>query len=208
MPAPLETAVGNAEDVATAIVAPLASIALDKADELLAAVDARASTLLAAHEANVAGSFASAKAAAFGAVERAVSMLRAALDPATYAALPAALGRRLALYADPDAAVAAASAAYGRVAARPPVATVLHAADPLIAAGQEGYARAHGAIVMQPLYRSLYDTAASLPAKVADTPLYKAGYPLVAPVADPVIGKLARSQVLRQLEDHLKPKAA
>lgn len=85
---------------------------------------------------------------------------------------------------------------------------MLQAADPLISAGQEQYARAHEAVVMQPLYRTLYATAAALPAKVADTGLYRAGYPLVAPVADPVLDTLAKSQVLRQLEGHLKPKAA
>lgn len=44
VPAPLEAYAQGAEDVATAVVAPLASIALDAAEEALAAADARVRT--------------------------------------------------------------------------------------------------------------------------------------------------------------------
>jgi hypothetical protein len=85
---------------------------------------------------------------------------------------------------------------------------LLEAADPLISAGQSQYTKAHDMIVMQPLYKKLYDTATTLPAKAMDTTLYRKGYPLVAPVADPVLSNWSNSKVIRQIDDHLKPKAA
>jgi hypothetical protein len=88
------------------------------------------------------------------------------------------------------------------------VAKALELADPLITAGQTQYAKAHELVVMQPLYKKIYDLTAGIPALVADAPLVKAGYPLVAPVADPVLANLSKSKVLKQLEGHLKPKAA
>lgn len=64
----------------------------------------------------------------------------------------------------------------------------------------------------QPLYKKLYETATAIPAKVQDTTLYKRGYPLVAPlvapVADPVYSNFANSKVIKQLDEHLKPKTA
>lgn len=74
--------------------------------------------------------FSSAQGSYRAAIERAVHALLAAASPATYTALAANAGRRaidaIATYADPDKAVAAASAVYDNVASRPPGA--LHAA--------------------------------------------------------------------------------
>ena len=52
---------------------------------------------------------------------------------------------------------------------------------------------------MQPLYKKLYDTASAIPAKAKDTALYRRGYPLVAPVADPVISNFTKSKVIKQV---------
>jgi hypothetical protein len=60
----------------------------------------------------------------------------------------------------------------------------------------------------QPLYKKLYDTAFALPSKVQESPLFGKVYPLVAPLADPVAANFSNSKVLRQLDDHLKPKTA
>ncbi len=51
----------------------------------------------------------------------------------------------------------------------------------------------HDVLVAQPLYKQLYDTAMAVPAFVTGTGLYRAGYPLVAPVADPVISNFTKS---------------
>lgn len=60
----------------------------------------------------------------------------------------------------------------------------------------------------QPLYKQIYEVTTTLPAKVTTSPLYRRGYPLVAPVADPVITNFAKSKVIKSLDEHLKPKAA
>jgi hypothetical protein len=60
---------------------------------------------------------------------------------------------------------------------------------------------------MQPLYKKVYDAAATIPGKVTETVIFKKGYPLVAPVAEPVITNFSNSKVIKQLDDHLKPKA-
>lgn len=219
VPAPAEPLLEQAEDTAAAIVAPLFAIAQDRAAELLNRVDGKVDIVLGSaidysrelHTKNM-GSFAAAKESYFGLIQGFVLRAKAALDPAPYLAVAAGLAKRaagaVAAYTNPDALVAAAASVYDSVAARPPVNKLLVAADPLITAGQSQYAKAHGLLVMQPLYKRLYDTAATLPAKAKDTAIYRKGYPLVAPVADPVLSEWSNSKVIRQLDDHLKPKAA
>ncbi|GBF97312.1 hypothetical protein Rsub_10003 [Raphidocelis subcapitata] len=214
VPAAVDGYVCQVEDVAAVAAAPIAALAQDKAEDLLAAVDGKVDAVLLRAESfhsKHLGSYATAKDAAYGAVEGAVNAARAALDPARYVA---AAGRwaqaaidALVAAADPDKALAAASAVYDTVASKPPVSRVLVMADPLITAGQTTYTQAHDMLVMQPLYKKIYDTAATLPSKAKDTTLYRRGYPLVAPVADPVLTNLSKSKVIKQIDDHLKPKA-
>ncbi|KIY93168.1 hypothetical protein MNEG_14794, partial [Monoraphidium neglectum] len=59
-----------------------------------------------------------------------------------------------------------------------------------------------------PLYKRFYDITTSLPGALQESPLFGRVYPLVAPVADPVVANFSNSKVLRQLDDHLKPKTA
>ena len=223
MPSAAEPLVARAEDSAAALAAPLAASANDRAAELLGFADARVDALLGAvggaleysrglHAKNM-GSFAAAKSQAFGLVEGYVDAARAALDPQRYVDAAAGLGQTLVLtlaaLADPDRAADLVAGVAGRVAAAPPVSKALELADPLLAVGSSQYLKAHDLVVAQPLYARLYAAATGeLPRALAASPLCKAAYPLVAPVADPVIGNLQRSKVLRQLDDHLKPKAA
>lgn len=222
VPSAAEPLVAQAEDSAAAFAAPLVASANDRAAELLGFADARVDALLGAvggaldysrglHARNM-GSFADAKAQAFGLVEAYVDAARAALDPQRYVDYAAATGRALvasvAAAADPDRAADYVAGLAASAKAVGPVSKALELADPLLAVGTSQYARAHDVLVAQPLYRALYEVAAGAPAKVAASPLYKAAYPLVAPVADPVIGNFQRSKVLRRLDDHLKPKSA
>jgi hypothetical protein len=99
-------------------------------------------------------SFSSAKTAYSSAVQNLVNATKAALDPQRYYAYAAKIGAAVVAavtaYSDPDALVAAASGAYGRVAARAPVSRALELADPLIAAGQTKYNQAHDKLVVRP----------------------------------------------------------
>lgn len=222
VPAAAEPYVSQVEDSAVAYAAPYAALANDKAAEVLAAVDAKFESLLGAvtssldfsrdlHSKNM-SSFASAKESAYGLVEGYVNAAKAAVDPTRYVEAATGFGKAvvgaIAAYADPDKAVDFLAAAYDKVAAQGPMPKLLEIADPLITIGQSKYAQAHDLLVVQPLYKKLYETAATLPSKVADTTLYRRGYPLVAPVADPVLTNFSKSKVLKQLEDHLKPKTA
>lgn len=222
VPAFADPYIAQAEDAAVSYAAPLVASANDKAAELLSAVDAKLDGALGAvdgtlqysrdlHAKNM-SSFASAKEGAFGFVEGYVNATKAALDPQRYVDYAAGIGKSvvdtIAAYADPDKLVAAASTLYQRFSSQGPLLKVLELADPVITASQSQYGKMHGMLVGQPLYKKLYETVSSVPAKVADTALYRKGYPLVAPVADPVISNFTKSKVIKQLDAHLKPKVA
>lgn len=222
VPSFVEPYVARLEDSATAVAAPLVVQVQDKAAGLLAAVDVKVDSLAATlsstldygrelHAANM-SSFGAARASYYSLVEGAVTSTRAVLDPQRYMAYASGVGKAvrdaLVAHADPDKAVAAASNVYDKIASRGPVLKALELADPLITVGQTQYTKAHDVLVMQPLYKRIYDTAATLPAKVSDTTIYKKTYPLVAPVADPVYSNFANSKVIKQLDEHLKPKTA
>lgn len=222
VPSAVEPYVSQAEDSAVATAAPYAALANDKAAEVLAAVDAKVESLLGAvtssldfsrdlHSKNM-SSFAAAKESAYGLVEAYVNAAKSALDPARYVEAATGFGKAVvgavAAYADPDKAVDLLSNAYDKLAAQGPIPKILEIADPFITLGQSKYVQAHDIIVVQPLYKKIYETATTLPSLVADTTLYRRGYPLVAPVADPVLTNFSKSKVLKQLEDHLKPKTA
>ncbi|GBF96333.1 hypothetical protein Rsub_09403 [Raphidocelis subcapitata] len=203
VPSAVEPYVSQAEDSAVATAAPYAALANDKAAEVLAAVDAKVESLLGAvtssldfsrdlHSKNM-SSFAAAKESAYGLVEAYVNAAKSALDPARYVEAATGFGKAVvgavAAYADPDKAVDLLSNAYDKLAA-------------------QGPSERHIWGGVQPLYKKIYETATTLPSLVADTTLYRRGYPLVAPVADPVLTNFSKSKVLKQLEDHLKPKTA
>jgi hypothetical protein len=219
VPSFAEPYVSSAEDAAAAYAAPLVATANDKAADALTFADAKVDAALASavsaleysrslHAKNMA-SFSAAKESAYGFVEAYVNATKSALDPQRYVDYATSLGRSIvgavAAAADPDAVYAYATSTLDKLAAAPPVAKALEVADPLISVGQAQYAKAHDLVVAQPLYKKVYDAAAGLPALVADAPLVKAGYPLVAPVADPVLANFSKSKVLKQLEGHLKP---
>lgn len=222
VPSAAEGIVSQVEDKATSVAAPIVALVQDKAVELLAAVDTKVDGVLSKVDATIAysreihsknmSSFSTAKESAFSTVEGLVNATKAALDPQRYYNYAASLSKKLitavAAYSDPDKVVAAACTAYDKVASRAPVSKALELADPLISVGQTQYTKAHDALVMQPLYKKIYDTAATIPGKVQETSLYRKGYPLVAPVADPVITNFANSKVIRQIEEHIKPVAA
>lgn len=215
VPSPLAPYVVTLEDKAAAISAPYVSLATDKAAYALAFADGKVSSVLdysrELHSKNM-GSFSSAKESYFSAVEGAVNATKAALDPQRYVAYATDLGKSVVdtvvAYADPDKLVAAATSAYEKLAGIGPVPKVLELADPLISAGTTQYTKAHDLLVMQPLYKKLYDTAATLPGKAKDTAIFGKVYPLVAPLADPVAANFTNSKVIKQLDEHLKPKTA
>lgn len=222
VPGVAEPYVGQLEDSTTALAAPLIARVQDKAAELLAAVDGKvdglfgtvASTLEYSrdlHAKNM-GSFSAAKESYYSLIEGVVNTTKAALDPQRYVQYAAEIGKSVVdtviMYADPDKIAALASGVVDKVATQAPVVKVLEIADPFIAKGQTQYIKAHDLLVVQPLYKKLYDTATAIPSKVQDTTFYKRGYPLVAPVADPVYTNFANSKVIKQLDEHLKPKTA
>ncbi|KAI8473428.1 MAG: hypothetical protein J3K34DRAFT_410717 [Monoraphidium minutum] len=222
VPGFVEPYAAQAEDRAKAAVVPALTRGQDAATDLLAFADGKVDALLNAlgaaadysrdlHGRNV-KSFSAARASYAGFVQGVVSAGRAAIDPQRYVEFSANLGATLvstaAAYADPDKAVDTLTAALDRALSFGPMPKVVELADPLITVGQAQYARAHGALVAQPLYKRLYDAAASLPPALRSSGLFAAAYPLLAPVADPVVANFAASRTLAGLGGHLKPKAA
>lgn len=215
VPAAVDPYVVTLEDKAAAISAPYVSLATDKAAEALSFADTKVSSVLEysreLHSKNM-GSFSAAKDSYFSTVEGLVNAAKAALDPSRYVAYATDLGKSLstavAAYVDPDKAAASLTSLYEKLAAVGPAPKVLELASPYISAGTTQYTKAHDLLVGQPLYKKLYDTAFALPAKVQETALFGKVYPLVAPVTDPVVSNFTNSKVLKQLDDHLKPKTA
>jgi len=160
--------------------------------------------------------FAEAKAEYFKYVEAGVGALKGAANPAPLAAaaadaLRSALDKAVTV-ADPDLAADTVREAWLRVSAYPLIARALGAVGPAATTVAAHYAAAHDTVVATAAYKGAYGKAAGALASASDTGVYRrakaAVYPLVAPVADPLAANFARSRVMKQMAEHLKPQVA
>lgn len=112
---------------------------------------------------------------------------------------------------DPDAAVALAWDAWTNFASLPPVAFVLETAEPATKLGLQAFNKLHNSLVATPLYKSVLDHTAHTIGYATSTTPYKLGaqylYPMVSPVADPTIAKVANSKSISAAFDYWKPAA-
>jgi hypothetical protein len=164
------------------------------------------------HAKNMAA-FAEAKAEYFKYVEAGVSALSRAANPLPYAtaaadALRAALDKAVTV-ADPDLAVDTVHEAWTRVSAHPLVAKALGIVGPTATTVAAHYSAAHDTLVATPAYKAGYGKVGAALAAAQEGALYRRAkalvYPLVAPVADPLAANFARSRVVKQLAEHIKP---
>jgi hypothetical protein len=164
------------------------------------------------HAKNMAA-FAEAKAEYFKYVEAGVSALSRAANPLPYAtaaadALRAALDKAVTV-ADPDLAVDTVHEAWTRVSAHPLVAKALGIVGPTATTVAAHYSAAHDTVVATPAYKAGYGKVGAALAAAQEGALYRRAkalvYPLVAPVADPLAANFARSRVVKQLAEHIKP---
>jgi hypothetical protein len=160
--------------------------------------------------------FAEAKAEYFKYVEAGVSALKGAANPVPYAqaaadALRAALDKAVTV-ADPDLAVDTVHEAWTRVSAHPIVAKALGVVGPAATTVGAHYAAAHDTLVATPAYKAGYGKVGAALAAAQEASLYRRAkalvYPIVAPVADPLAANFARSRVVKQVAEHLKPQIA
>jgi hypothetical protein len=160
--------------------------------------------------------FAEAKAEYFKYVEAGAAALGRAANPLPYAqaaadALRAALDKAVTV-ADPDLAVDTVHEAWLRASARPIVARALGVVGPAATTVAAHYAAAHDTVVATPAYKGAYGRVGAALAAAQEAALYRRAkalvYPLVAPVADPLAANFARSRVVKQLAEHLKPQIA
>lgn len=128
--------------------------------------------------------------------QAAADALRAALDKAV-------------TVADPDLAVDTVHEAWTRASAHPVVARALGLVAPAATTVAAHYAAAHDTIVATPAYKGAYGKVGAALAAAQEGALYRRAkalvYPLVAPVADPLAANFARSRVVKQVAEHLKP---
>eukprot|EP00879_Flechtneria_rotunda_P012163 GHRR01012703.1.p1 GENE.GHRR01012703.1~~GHRR01012703.1.p1 ORF type:complete len:188 (+),score=41.98 GHRR01012703.1:340-903(+) len=112
-------------------------------------------------------------------------------------------------YVNPDLIVDTGAEYYSKVASFGPVPKAIEIADPLIHTYVKTYSTVHDKVVSLPIYKKLWELVwgtsntlqESWPAKKA----IELGYPVVAPIADPVYNNFTKSKYLKQLEAHLKP---
>eukprot|EP00882_Tetradesmus_deserticola_P002821 GHRQ01002999.1.p1 GENE.GHRQ01002999.1~~GHRQ01002999.1.p1 ORF type:complete len:252 (+),score=82.87 GHRQ01002999.1:143-898(+) len=206
----------QAEETAVSIAAPYFTMAQDTADKLLAGVDGQVDkslqTLSGAldyskdlHEKNMT-TFNGAKDQYFGFVEATVDRIKALLDPSPY--IQWASGR-VGYYVDPDKLVDTSVEYAGKVASFGPVPMVVDIADPLIKTSVKTYGSVHDTLVAMPLYKVAWDlvwsTSGTLQESWPAKKFTELAYPLLAPLADPVVTNVSNSKYLKQLETHLRP---
>lgn len=209
VPGFVEPYVQQLEETAVALGAPYLTAAQDTAEKVVRSVDAQVDGLLAysadLHTKNL-STFTSAKDQYFGLVETSLASAKALLDPAPYVSWA---GDKVAQYADPDKIVDTSLDVAGKVAAFGPVPKVLEIYDPLINAGVKTYGSVHDTVVSLPLYKKLWSllfaTSSTLQESWAVKKFLEVGYPVVAPVADPLVANVTNSKYIKQLQSHLEP---
>jgi hypothetical protein len=202
VPSVAEPYVSQLEETAISTGAPLLTTAQDVADKVLRSVDAQVESVLALHAKNM-GTFTSAKEQYYGLVEAAVAQAKALLDPAAYVAWAS---EAVALYADPDKIVDTSFEVAGKVAAFGPVEKVLSVASPV---ATKTYDAVHDTLVTLPAYAKLwtllFSVSSTLQESWAVKKFLEVGYPILAPVADPLVTNVTNSKYLKQLQSHLEP---
>ncbi|KAF8056218.1 Trappc3 [Scenedesmus sp. PABB004] len=211
-----EAYASQAEETALRLGAPYLAKAQDSAGKLLAGVDGQVDAGLASlagllaysrelHDKNM-STYQGAKEQYYGLVAGSVDKLKAALDPAPYVQWASG---KVEYWADPDKIVDSGVAAAGKVAAFGPVPTVVKAADPLIKTSFKTYGSVHDTVVALPVYKKLWElvwsTSSTLQESWPAKKFMEVGYPVVAPLADPLCSNITNSKYLKQLETHLKP---
>ncbi|KAF6260823.1 hypothetical protein COO60DRAFT_1700162 [Scenedesmus sp. NREL 46B-D3] len=191
-------------------------MAQDTADKLLAGVDCQVDkslqTLSSAldyskdlHEKNM-NTFNGAKDQYYGFVDGTVDRIKALLDPSPYVQWASG---KVEYYVDPDKLVDTTVEYAGMVASFGPVPKVVEIADPLIKTSVKTYGSVHDTVVAMPLYKKVWQlvwsTSGTLQESWPAKKFTEVAYPLLAPLADPVVTNVSNSKYLKQLETHLRP---
>ncbi|WIA42568.1 hypothetical protein OEZ86_008547 [Tetradesmus obliquus] len=216
VPSFVEPYAKQAEETAVSVAAPYLTKAQDAADKLLAGVDSQVDkslqTLSGAllysrdlHEKNMT-TFTGAKDQYYGFVEATVNRIKALLDPTPYVQWASG---QVEYYVDPDKLVDTSVEYAGKVASFGPVPKVVEIADPLIKTSVKTYGSVHDTVVALPAYKKVWDlvwsTSGSLQESWPAKKFAEVAYPLLAPLADPVVTNVSNSKYLKQLETHLRP---
>lgn len=216
VPAFAEPYVQQAEETAVAFTAPYVTAAQDKAEKVLSSLDSQldASVQLVSSALSYAGdlhtknlaTFNGAKEQCFGLVESTVASAKALVDPSPYVQWAAG---QVGYWVDPDRLLNTSFEVAGKVASFGPVPKVLETADPLIKTSKATYEGIHDTLVSLPVYKQVWELVLTVGSSAQDTWVFKKwlelGYPVVAPVADPVRSNFANSKYLKQLQSHLAP---
>jgi len=214
-----EPFVQQLEETAINLAVPYVTAAQDTAEKVLSGVDTQVDQSLGLvnnvlgygrdlHSKNLA-TFNGAKEQAYSYVESSVQGVKALLDPTPYVTL---VSDKVATYVDPDKIVDTSFEVAGKVATFGPVPKVLETADPLIKTSVKAYGGVHDTVVSLPLYKTLWELVWSTSSSVQDSWAFKKavelGYPVLAPVVDPVYSNITNSRYLKQLQTHLTPAKA
>jgi len=197
------------EETAITLAVPYVTVAQDTAEKVLSTVDTKVDSVVSygldLHGKNL-STFTGAKQQAYGYVEGTVNQAKAILDPSSYVQWASDTAAK---YVNPDKIVDTSFEVAGKVATFGPVPKVLETADPLIKTSVKAYGEVHDTVVSLPLYKKLWELVWSTSNSVQDTWAFKkaveVGYPLLAPVVDPVYSNITNSRYLKQLQSHLQP---
>lgn len=216
VPGVVEPYVQQAEETALTFTAPYVTLAQDKAEKVLSTLDTQVDASVQAlagavgygrelHAKNL-QTFNGAKERCFGLVESTVATAKALVDPKPYIAWAS---DKVSYYVDPDKVLDTSFEVAGKVATFGPVPKVLETADPLIKTSKTAYDGLHDTLVSLPAYKQAWELVASTGSSLHDVwvvrKFLEVGYPLLAPVADPVVSNITNSKYLKQLQSHLAP---
>lgn len=225
LPSAAEPLFSWVEDTATTYGAPYLTWAQDSSEKVLRTLDGKVDEAFAAAE-GVAdytrsvhvkgvGQYTTAKDKAFGFWTAALDKAKTAVatNPIVEKTVAAGTAAKdgVVYWADPDKLVDLALAYYAKAIALPAVSFFVTTAEPVILRAGGLYAPAHDYLVAQPLYKQAWDLVFSTAGKVPELPVVKQvvdlGYPVVAPVVDPIGSNITKSKYLKQLTEHLAPAA-
>lgn len=235
-PKAVEPYVAGLEDRVVAYAAPVVTAVQDQADKALRTADSKLDSTLTqlwtSYESGRTYVFdkttavttsqaklqATAKETVLKGVEQAVDILnkqRSALSAAAASATDAVRNAveyaKTTTEANTEVALDKVASTWSYLLSFPAVVKLLEAGSPALEFAKPYYATAHKTIVASPGYRYAYNLSLGVVERVQETSLYRTGggllYPLVAPVAAPVLKKVTASPLYQHVVQELQPAA-
>jgi hypothetical protein len=232
----VEPYVTGVEDRVVAYAAPVVTAVQDTADKALRTADTKLDTTLStlwnsyesgrsyfvdktsAVTTKQANLQASAKDHVLKVVEQAVDIVhkqRAALSSAAASATDSVRNAveyaKTATESNTELALDKVASTWSYLLSFPAVVKLLEVGSPALDFAKPYYATAHKTVVAHPGYRYVYNVSKGVVERVQETSLYKTSegllYPLVAPVATPVLKKVTASPLYQQVVQELQPAA-